>query len=224
MGQGVFGLKKFNYMKSHWRKILSLLPANLEKKYYSKFFIKEHEEWEQNGKRLPVSNLTKQQALREFQKRYGLKTLVETGTYLGDTLYALSDSFDQLYSIELSQYYYNLARKRFRKIPKIHLLQGDSGLVLKQLLPTLDAPAIFWLDGHYSGGLTAKGEKECPVFEELTPIFSSPFQHLIFIDDARLFIGKNDYPTVEEMKDFVKSHKRSYNLSIENDCIRLLPG
>lgn len=211
-------------MKSHWRKMLCLLPATVEKKYYHKFFVKEHEVWEQKGKPLPVSNLLKQQTLREFQKKYEVKILVETGTYLGDTLFALSDYFDELYSIELSEYYYQMARKRFKKIPKVHLLQGDSGLVLKELVPKLNARALFWLDGHYSGGLTAKGEKECPVFEELGSIFSSPFQHLVLIDDARLFVGKNDYPTIEETREFVKLHKPSYSLSIENDCIRLVPG
>jgi len=211
-------------MKSHWRKLLALLPKEIEKKYYRKFFIKEHKEWEQKGKALPVSNLSKQEALREFQKKFNIKTLVETGTYLGDTLYALSDDFEQLYSIELSEHYYQLAKKRFKKYRQIHLIRGDSGEVLKELVPKLDSTAMFWLDGHYSGGLTAKGKKECPVFEELKFIFSSSFSHIIFIDDARLFIGENDYPTITELEDFVRREKPMYNFSIENDCIRLTPA
>lgn len=211
-------------MKSHWRKLLALLPTDLERKYYNKFFLKKHQEWEHKGKPLPVSNYSKQEALREFQKKFQVKILVETGTYLGDTLYSLSTDFEQLYSIELSEHYYQLAKKRFKNIPQVNLLQGDSGEVLRGLVPKLKSKALFWLDGHYSGGLTAKGEKECPVFEELHSIFSSPFQHLIFIDDARLFIGKNDYPTIQEMRDFIKLQKPSYHFSIENDCIRLLPA
>jgi hypothetical protein len=211
-------------MKSHWRKLLSILPVNLQKQFYNQFFTKEHEEWEEKGRQPPVSNLLKQEVLREFQKKYAIKTLVETGTYLGDTLFALSDDFDKLYSIELSTHFFDLARKRFKKVPHIHLLQGDSGIVLKALVPKLDGPAIFWLDGHYSGGLTAKGEKECPVFEELASIFSSPFEHMIFIDDARLFIGKNDYPTIEQMRNYVKLNKPSYDFSVVNDCLRLLPA
>ena len=210
-------------MKSHWRKILSILPLSLQKKYYNQFFTRQHAEWEEKGRHLPVSNLLKQQVLREFQKKYAIKTFVETGTYLGDTLFALSDDFEKLYSIELSTHFYELARKRFKKIGQVQLLQGDSGIVLKALVPKLDGPAIFWLDGHYSGGITAKGEKECPVYEELDSIFSSPFEHLIFIDDARLFIGQNDYPTIEEMRNFVNLKKPSYQFSVAHDCIRLLP-
>lgn len=211
-------------MKSHWRKLLSLLPAGIEKKSYQQFFAKEHRDWIKNGQPLPVSNLSKQQVLLAFQKRYGISTFVETGTYLGDTTYAMADHFQTLYSIELSGHFHALAKKRFQKFAHIHLLLGDSAEVLKKVVPELKSRAIFWLDGHYSGGLTAKGEKECPVFEELTAIFASPHEHLIFIDDARLFVGKNDYPTIEALQHFVSFRRAAYTLTIENDCIRLLPS
>ena len=194
-------------MKAHWRKLLSFLPENIERKYYKKFFQKEHEQWLGQGKLLPVSNHSKQEALRTFQQKYSLKILVETGTYLGDTLYGVAPYFEQLYSIELSQYYYHFAQKRFNKFDKINLLQGDSGKVLKELVPKLKSPALFWLDGHYSGGLTAKGDKECPVYEELNSIFLSPYNHVIFIDDARLFIGKDDYPTFGKFERVCKKPK-----------------
>lgn len=220
-----FGSKKNKYsMKAHWRKILSFLPEKTQRKYYHNFFQKEHQEWILKGKPLPVSNLAKQEALRFFKEKYKLNILVETGTYLGDTLYALANDFEQLYSIELSQHYYDLAKKRFKNFKQINLLYGDSGKVLNELVPTLKGPALFWLDGHYSGGLTAKGDLECPVYDELNAIFASPHKHVIFIDDARLFIGKNDYPTVENLTKYVQSKKSDYNISVENDCIRLVPN
>ena len=36
---------------------------------------------------------------------------------------------------------------------------------------TTKTPAIFWLDGHYSAGITAMGEQATPIFKELTHIF-----------------------------------------------------
>lgn len=210
-------------MKSHFRKLISFLPANAERKYYQQFFAKEHEQWTVSGKPLPVSNLSKHEALRAFQQKYQLKTLVETGTYMGDTLYAVAHDFDKLYSIELSEHFHQKAKKRFKKYRHIHLIQGDSGKMLSQLVPQLKEAALFWLDGHYSGGLTAKGDKECPVYEELQSIFASPYPHIVFIDDARLFVGKNDYPAIEDLKNFVMKHKPGYHFSIENDCIRLVP-
>ena len=210
-------------MKAHWRTILSFLPDNIARKYYKNFFVKEHNEWLIKGKPLPVSNFSKQEALKSFQRKYAIKTLIETGTYLGDTLYAMAPAFEQLYSIELSEHYYRLAQKRFKNFNNIHLLLGDSGKVLKDLVPKLTSPALFWLDGHYSGGLTAKGDKECPVYEELNAIFSSPHHHFIFIDDARLFVGANDYPTLENLQSFVKNAQPNYKFSVENDCVRLVP-
>ncbi len=211
-------------MKSHWRKLLAALPAKVERKYYGKFFSKEHQNWIAKGSLLPVSNLSKQQVLRQFQQAHNVDTLIETGTYLGDTLFALYDDFTQLYSIELSTYYYLKAKKRFKHLPKVELLNGDSGKVLHRLVPTLEGKAIFWLDGHYSGGLTAKGKMECPVYEELAAIFVSPFEHLIFIDDARLFTGQNSYPAIDQLQAFVQENKPDYHISLENDCIRLLPS
>jgi hypothetical protein len=45
--------------------------------------------------------------------------------------------------------------------------------VLPLIIKDLNEPAIFWLDGHYSSGITAKGDKICPIFEELDSIFNN---------------------------------------------------
>jgi len=211
-------------MKNHWRKLCALMPDVIEKNAFRNFFKIEHRKLQTNNPLNITSNLTKQQALRTLQEEYKLNTLVETGTYLGDTLFALYSYFDHLYSIELSDLYFKKAQQRFRNYKKIQLLNGDSGKELKKLVQQLNVPVLFWLDGHYSGGLTAMGDKECPVFEELDSIFSSSLPHVIVIDDARLFVGKNDYPTIEELGHYVAKYKSNYSLSIENDSIRLLPG
>ena len=51
-----------------------------------------------------------------------MKILVETGTYRGDMLDAMKDSFDTLYSIELSKELYDLARSRFKNVRHIQLI------------------------------------------------------------------------------------------------------
>jgi hypothetical protein len=210
-------------MKDHWRSLISLLPDGLERSIWTRFFLRADEQWEAQGKPLPVSYRSKHDALRQAATAFHLDTLVETGTYLGDTLYMLYPDFKSLYSIELSPLFHERARKRFSGMDKIHLIQGDSGRELANLVPKLGGPALFWLDGHYSGGTTAKGDKDCPVMEELEAVFRSPFPHVVFIDDARLFIGKDDYPTREGLRDFVRERKPEYGFTVENDCIRLIP-
>ena len=31
----------------------------------------------------------------------------------------------------------------------------------------MDKPTVFWIDGHYSGGITGIGEAVCPILAEL---------------------------------------------------------
>ena len=38
---------------------------------------------------------------------------------------------------------------------EISIIQGDSGKILNSITNKLKKPAIFWLDGHYSSGITA---------------------------------------------------------------------
>ncbi len=210
-------------MKNHWRDLLHIMPLPVEKYFHNKYFLNQHNDLVKKQSNFPPSHFSKQEALVEIAKYYNLKILVETGTYFGDMLFALYDRFDKFFSIELSNKLYERARKRFKKQSKIYLILGDSSEKLNDIIKQLNEPALFWLDGHYSGGITAKGDKECPVFEELNAIFSSNLNHVVIIDDARLFVGKNDYPTINSIRDYINTKKSFYKISVINDAIRILP-
>lgn len=77
------------------------------------------------------------------------------------------------------------------------------------------------MDGHYSGFETAKGDLETPIKLELEIILNSEYEHVILIDDARLFIGENDYPTIEELKKYILSKNNSLTVNIIDDIIRV---
>jgi len=47
-------------------------------------------EWERNGKPVPPPHIVKQQTLKTYSKMFGLKILVETGTFYGVMVSALS--------------------------------------------------------------------------------------------------------------------------------------
>jgi hypothetical protein len=181
-------------------------------------------QWELNGKPAPPPHIVKQKAIKEYQEKYATKVLVETGTYLGDMVEANKNNFEKIYSIELSSRLYQKVLKRFKGDGRIVLLQGDSGKRLSEILKELDQPALFWLDGHYSGGITALGDKECPVPEELAAIFKSPLDHIILIDDARMFDGTRDYPTIEQIKKIIDENKRNCQLEVKDDIIRITPS
>ena len=198
------------------------------KKLFRKKVIINHEEqlaeWERNGRPIPPPHIVKQMAIEEYRKKFHTEILVETGTYMGDMVEAQRDQFKKIYSIELSEKLFNKAQKRFKDHLHIKIVQGDSGTVLNKLISEIGKPALFWLDGHYSGGITAKGEKECPVPEELKIILKSPLSHIILIDDARLFNGTHDYPTIDQIEEIIKANNVQYLVETKDDIIRLTPS
>jgi SAM-dependent methyltransferase len=179
-------------------------------------------EWDREGRPVPPPHIFKQRAVRSYAKRYGVKTLVETGTYLGDMVEAMKKDFKQVYSIELSKDLYEKAKERFDGEGNIELIHGDSATELGVLLDKLDHPALFWLDGHYSAGITARGEKDTPIYEELEHIFKHKIPgHVVLIDDAREFGTDPAYPSVEELTAFIIGKNPKAEILVEDDIIRI---
>ncbi len=187
--------------------------------------LREVQRWEEAGCAAPPPHLVKQRILRGYAKEFDCKVLVETGTFYGDMIDALMDDFQELHTIQLSENLYKTACNRFRNNSKVHLIQGDSGSELAKLVPTLTERALFWLDGHYSAGETALGDKETPVFEELDHLYTlSNIEHVILIDDAREFGGNPAYPTIDALRAFIKDRFGGYTLSVDTDIIRIVPN
>ena len=175
--------------------------------------------WYLKGKPVPPPQIVKQKLIKKYAKRFNCQTLVETGTCEGDTINRLKNNFSQIFSIELSEELYKRAKNRLAQYPHIHILLGDSANILPTILPKLNGDVIFWLDGHYSGGITAKAKLETPIIKELEAIFSDKKNsYCILVDDARLFIGQNDYPKLADLASFVAGHG-AYKFRVINDVI-----
>jgi hypothetical protein len=159
-----------------------------------------------------------------YLKSYEIKNFVETGTYLGDTLaYVSQDESMQAMSVELDDDLYHAAARRFRNWENVTLLHGDSGQIMSEIVDSLKSSATFWLDGHYSGATTAKGDRETPVSAELQATIGSPQSgHVILIDDVRCFDGTHDYPHLDELLAGIRAEGR-YNIEISADIFRLTP-
>ena len=118
----------------------------------------------------------------------------------------------------------NARQKDLTDHNKIEIIHGDSGVELGKLLNRLDQPALFWLDGHYSAGVTAKGELDTPIFKELDHVFSTRHRgDVVIIDDARFFGTDPAYPTIEELCEFIEARKPGAKIEIEYDSIRITP-
>lgn len=170
----------------------------------------------------------KHYVIRHYARKYHCNKLVETGTCLGDTLFKLRKRFTELYSIEVVEDLYKDNKTRFKDIKNVHLYLGDSALKLKKMIEdanTKDAILCFWLDGHYSGGITGMGGgRVCPIYEELNTIFTmlQNRRFVILIDDAGDFDGV-EYPDINDVKKYIeKIGKNRINMQIKSDIIRVV--
>lgn len=200
------------------KNLFRLTPISFQELVRNKMY----QNWEKTGKPIPPPQVVKLFKIRELQKKYDCKLFIETGTYKGDMIYALKNDFEQLITVELSEQYHQKAVEKFRNDKHINLLFGDSGILMPKIIKDIKVKTLFWLDGHFSSGNTAQGELDCPIFGELDAIFSSPFKHVLLIDDARYFNGTNDYPTIEGLKSYIEKNKPGSFFSNENDLITVI--
>ena len=176
-------------------------------------------EWQRRG----FSENSPQYIKQKLLLKFGIKDAVwvETGTYLGTTTKYLSDYYPHVYSIEPEPMLYKQASKRFER-KNVTLLNDVSENELPKLLPKLSGNINFWLDGHYSAGMTFKGEKDCPVEDELTAIernIQNFDKFVILIDDVRCFlpgsVSQQEYPSIDYLVDWTR--RMNLRWRIEHD-------
>ena len=184
-------------------------------------------EWERRGEPVPGPNAFKASVVTEYGKKIGSEILIETGTFRGTMINAQKNNFKKIMSVEIDKTYHDAAVENFKEFPHIRFYLGDSGKLLKEIIDGIEKPTLFWLDAHYNG----KGksdvvlEKDCPIYEELDAIFMTKNPgHILLIDDARLFVGENDYPTLDELRNYITKNLPGYKMEVKNDIIRVEPA
>jgi hypothetical protein len=178
-------------------------------------------QWQMRGRPLPPPHVVKQLTILRYQRSRRLRTFIETGTFTGEMVDAMRPYFDRIVSIEMSPEIYEAVSRRFAGDSRVTLVLGDSATELPRLLATLDHPACFWLDGHFMGVGTARAQEDSPVRAELGALLRHPVRgHLVLIDDARLFLGADGYPTVTELRSWVERERPGSRIDVQDDIIR----
>ena len=158
--------------------------------------------------------LTLKYISKYFSKKHGIfkhyinDNFVETGTFVGDGVKAaLKYGFKSIYSIELSAELYNQSLTRFAEYSNVHIIHGDSGLVLYDVIKEIEGKITFWLDGHYhpAGGKRMDNpghyrwgksdyiDEWTPLTDELKAINRHVIkEHTIIIDDIQE-LGNKEY-------------------------------
>ena len=147
---------------------------------------------------------------------------VETGTYYGDTTKFLSYFSNKVISLEPSIVLYKKAQDLLADYKNIELINGASEDVFPTLIPTLKGNVSFWLDGHFSAGVTFKGKRETPIVLELAEIKKclKNFNRVsIMIDDFRCFDPKNvryrDYPNRKFLVEWADENQLNWNVEFD---------
>ena len=178
--------------------------------------------WRLAGRPIPAPPLVKQAIVKEYQRAFGLRVFVETGTLAGEMLDAMLGRFDKLFSIELDDTWYARAVERFAGRPEVTLVHGDSGARLAEVLAGLNEPALFWLDAHYSGPVTARGPLDSPIAQELLHIAAHPVRgHVVLIDDMREFDGTRGYPEVAALVAGLRAKSPRATVEVRDDILRM---
>lgn len=210
----------------------SNLVSNLNQ--HSKKFDFSYCKYEGNDDNLGISGL-KLEFIQQLHSYFNGDAFVESGTYLGDTSYTASLVFPNVYSIELSKTLYEKACSRFESQSNIHLYQGNSSDLLPEILRELkDKKVVFFLDGHFSKRMTAKGETNTPILMELEAIKQSGITNsVIIVDDIRLFqnsvYSQNDsaiegYPSLNTVLSLLKDINSEYEFIIIGDTAIAYPS
>lgn len=189
--------------------------------------IGHYNKWNKDSCPVPPPHVVKQKTIIEAATRKKRKIFVETGTYDGDMTYAVRNIFSEIYTVELFEPLFQKAKKRFSSYSHINVLLGDSAEKMPEILASINEPALFWLDGHFSGVLegkqTGSAIKQTPIIEELKAIAQHKIkEHSILIDDARCFNGTADYPTIKELSLIVEKLFPNHTFHVEADIIRVL--
>lgn len=119
----------------------------------------------------------------------GCDTFIETGTYKGKTTRWAAARFRSVHTVERSQPFYARYHGELEALGNVTTHFGDSRSALPAIIESVDgAPAVYWLDSHWMGGVTAGRDDECPLMDELALLCDKP-RNIVIIDDARYFLS-----------------------------------
>jgi hypothetical protein len=169
----------------------------------------------------PPATYAKRHHLLKLLTEGGHHTVIETGTYLGETTAFLSAHAARVISIEIEPRLHALAVERFRDQPHVEIMLGDALEVVPGLVGGLDEPCLLWLDGHASGGITGTGALQEPAEQILHRIGAQqpPRGMTIVVDDLRMFGSDPGVPTLEALVDSARETFPQARLNVELDAL-----
>ena len=176
--------------------------------------------WVLAGAKPPAPQSVKMRVLRRWSRPGDV--WVETGTYLGDTTSNLRRIGSAVVTIEPEPTLAEMARRRFSRFQNITVVNGTSEEAFPDVVASVSGSVSFWLDGHYSAGITFLGESETPVESELRSVTNQieRFDSVtVFVDDFRCFGASRNavgpYPSRAFLVDWAETNGLQW--TVEHD-------
>jgi hypothetical protein len=179
--------------------------------------------WNLRGRPIRSPHLLKQRTVMDYGERFGLRTLVETGTYRGEMVAAMKSRFERIFSIEQDPALAETAARKFARYPHIQIMRGDSHLILPELVKSLAAPALFWLDAGYYGWAGIHGDTRRLGVELGAILGQRELGHVILMDDARGLNGENGAPALAGVIYQIGSRFPNRKVEVAYDILRITP-
>lgn len=127
--------------------------------------------------------------------------------------------YRHVHTIEPSSKCLSIARERIGGSANVTFYNGTSEEHFENACAAVDGDVCFWLDGHYSAGITFQGESNTPILHELTtlekflPFYSSV---VVLVDDIRCsHLDSYHYPSLNYYVEW--ANRNNLNWIIELD-------
>ena len=198
------------------RQLKSLFNSIIPKRIREAYLL--HEWGQTAGYAPPSPHFVKQAVLL----RHGIKdcTWIETGTFLGSTTKLLAQNFKSVHTIEPSAECLAIARRNTKNDSNITFYNGTSEDYFEQACGSVNGDICFWLDGHYSAGITYQGEQDSPILHELSTIEKYLHKYhlvVVIVDDIRCsHLNSEDYPSLNFYVEW--ANKNNLQWIIEHDA------
>jgi hypothetical protein len=138
--------------------------------------------------------------VRQVVTEHEIRTIVETGTWRGYTTRRFAEFVANVFTIESDPSLWHLATATLVDKPNVTLFQGRSQSLLRNLIPALLKPALYYLDAHW--------ENDWPILQELDAIAELDARCCIIIHDCKVptcpGLGFDSYNGQELTLEFVR--------------------
>lgn len=124
-------------------------------------------------------------AYNEFKKlieRFSIKKIIETGTYYGWSAIKLAEFGLPVQTIELSEEYFDIAKRNIKGKENIKTLLGSSPDVLMEIVRDKEEGILLFLDAHWNDYFPLRDELKVCIDKQIKPVIVI---HDFYVPDQR---------------------------------------